>query len=61
MNYNSTNSRQHFEILDGLRGIAAVFVVAFHFMEMTISDYSKIIIGHSFLAVDFFSVYRDLL
>lgn len=53
--YNdSTINKQHFEILDGLRGIAAVFVVAFHFMEMTISDYSKILIGHSFLAVDFF-------
>lgn len=51
---NNEGSKQHFEILDGLRGIAAVFVVAFHFIEMTISDYSKILIGHSFLAVDFF-------
>ncbi|MCZ4224914.1 acyltransferase family protein [Pedobacter rhodius] len=54
MNDNNTLVREHFEILDGLRGIAAIFVVAFHFMEMTIYDYSKILIGHSFLAVDFF-------
>lgn len=54
LNYGNSEPKKHFEILDGLRGVAAVFVVAFHFMEMTISDYSKILIGHSFLAVDFF-------
>ena len=47
-------TKQHFEILDGLRGIAALAVVAFHFMEMAYSDYSKNFIGHGFLAVDFF-------
>jgi peptidoglycan/LPS O-acetylase OafA/YrhL len=47
-------TKQHFEILDGLRGIAALAVVTFHFMEMTTSDYSKNFIGHGFLAVDFF-------
>ncbi len=46
--------RQHFEALDGLRGVAAVCVVIFHFMEMAIFDYSKNFIGHGFLAVDFF-------
>lgn len=46
--------KQHFEILDGLRGIAAVSVLVFHFMEIVISDYSKNFIGHGFLAVDFF-------
>jgi hypothetical protein len=29
-------TKQHFEILDGLRGVAALSVVAFHFMEMAI-------------------------
>lgn len=48
------NSKQHFEILDGLRGIAALAVVTFHFMEMAYADYSKNFIGHGFLAVDFF-------
>ena len=47
-------TRPHFEALDGLRGIAALAVVTFHFMEMVTSDYSKNFIGHGFLAVDFF-------
>ena len=47
-------TRQHFDILDGLRGVAALAVVTFHFMEMAYSDYSKNFIGHGFLAVDFF-------
>nr|WP_317131583.1 acyltransferase [Mucilaginibacter ginsenosidivorans] len=47
-------TKPHFEILDGLRGVAALSVVTFHFMEMAISDYSKNFIGHGFLAVDFF-------
>jgi peptidoglycan/LPS O-acetylase OafA/YrhL len=59
MNVNSTGqdllkSKQHFEILDGLRGIAALCVVIFHFMEIVYSDYSKNFIGNGFLAVDFF-------
>lgn len=44
----------HFKALDGLRGVAALAVVTFHFMEMTVGDYSKLFIGHGFLAVDFF-------
>ncbi len=47
-------TKQHFEILDGLRGIAALAVVTFHFMEWAYTDYSKDFIGHGFLAVDFF-------
>lgn len=47
-------TRQHFLILDGLRGIAALAVVVFHFMEWVYTDYSKNFIGHGFLAVDFF-------
>lgn len=47
-------TKQHFEILDGLRGIAALAVVTFHFMEVAYSDYSQNFIGHGFLAVDFF-------
>ncbi|MFC0518923.1 acyltransferase family protein [Mucilaginibacter angelicae] len=51
---NVLQTKQHFEILDGLRGIAAISVVTFHFMEIAYSDYSKDFIGHGFLAVDFF-------
>ncbi|WP_454803662.1 acyltransferase family protein [Mucilaginibacter phyllosphaerae] len=47
-------SKQHFQILDGLRGIAAIAVVTFHFMEVAYTDYSQDFIGHGFLAVDFF-------
>lgn len=47
-------TKQHFEILDGLRGIAALAVVVFHFMEWVFTDPSKNFIGHGFLAVDFF-------
>ena len=47
-------TKQHFVILDGLRGIAALAVVIFHFMEWIYPDSSKNFIGHGFLAVDFF-------
>ena len=47
-------TKQHFEILDGLRGIAALAVVVFHFMEWVYTDLSMNFIGHGFLAVDFF-------
>src|SRR3954465_12505812 len=46
--------KRHFEILDGLRGIAALGIVIFHFMEWIFSDSSRNFIGHGFLAVDFF-------
>lgn len=46
-------SKQHYEILDGLRGVAALAVVTFHFMEIMYSP-DKNFIGHGFLAVDFF-------
>ena len=47
-------TKQHFEILDGLRGIAAVAVVIFHFMEFAVPDYHNNFIAHAYLAVDFF-------
>jgi len=47
-------TRQHFEVLDGLRGIAAISVVIFHFMEIAVPDYTKSFIAHAYLAVDFF-------
>jgi peptidoglycan/LPS O-acetylase OafA/YrhL len=47
-------TKQHFEILDGLRGIAAVAVVVFHFMEFAVPDYHKNFIARGYLAVDFF-------
>ena len=48
-------AKSHYEILDGLRGVAAVTVVIFHIFE-TYSDgnHLKQIINHGYLAVDFF-------
>lgn len=53
-NISLLKSKKHFEILDGLRGLAAIAVVIFHFMEIAITDYSKNFIAHGYLAVDFF-------
>ncbi|GAA4800800.1 acyltransferase [Olivibacter ginsenosidimutans] len=47
-------SKPHFEILDGLRGVAAISIVVFHFLEFVYPDYSENFLGHGFLAVDFF-------
>jgi peptidoglycan/LPS O-acetylase OafA/YrhL len=49
-----SKQKPHFPVLDGMRGVAAICVVIFHFSEMVIWDYSKLWIGHGFLAVDFF-------
>ncbi|GAB3937471.1 acyltransferase family protein [Mucilaginibacter myungsuensis] len=53
-NTDLLKTRQHFEILDGLRGIAAISVVVFHFMEIAVPDYKESFIAHAYLAVDFF-------
>lgn len=47
-------SKPHFDILDGLRGLAAIAVVIFHFMEIVVTDLSENFISHGYLAVDFF-------
>ncbi len=49
------DSKRHYPILDGLRGVAAVLVVMFHLLEtFTNGDHSKQIINHGYMAVDFF-------
>ncbi|MBD2702281.1 acyltransferase [Spirosoma sp. BT702] len=48
------NTKPHFAILDGLRGVAALAIVLFHFMEWVYTDPSRNFIAHGFLAVDFF-------
>ncbi|KAF2518043.1 acyltransferase family protein [Flavobacterium foetidum] len=47
--------KKHYEILDGLRGVAAILVVAFHIFESHSGGNRFIqIINHGYLAVDFF-------
>ncbi len=47
--------KQHFEILDGLRGVAAMMVVLFHLCEAwNGGNHARQIINHGYLAVDFF-------
>lgn len=48
-------SKKHYEILDGLRGVAAILVVTFHIFEtFSGGNRFKQIINHGYLAVDFF-------
>lgn len=47
-------AKPHFAILDGMRGIAAIAVVIYHFMEIAVPDYHDSFIAHAHLAVDFF-------
>ena len=47
--------KQHYEILDGLRGVAAIMVVIFHTFETYTNGNRFVqIINHGYLAVDFF-------
>lgn len=47
--YNIIKEKPHYAILDGLRGVAAVFVLLFHLCEGC-----GINLGHCYLGVDFF-------
>ena len=49
-------SKPRYEILDGIRGVAAVLVVLFHLLETYSNGQSTQIINHGYLAVDFFFV-----
>ncbi len=50
-------SKKHYQILDGLRGVAAIMVVAFHVLEAFAGgDRFHQIINHGYLAVDFFFI-----
>ncbi len=50
-----SDSKRHFLILDALRGVAAIFVVLFHVLEVySGGDHSKQMLNHGYLAVDFF-------
>jgi peptidoglycan/LPS O-acetylase OafA/YrhL len=51
------DSKPHYQILDGLRGVASVLVIIFHVFEAFTGGNRFIqIINHGYLAVDFFFV-----
>ncbi|HEX3437738.1 MAG TPA: acyltransferase [Pseudacidobacterium sp.] len=50
-----TPAKNHYVVLDGLRGVASLMVVIFHLFEAYADDNPlKQIINHGYLAVDFF-------
>ncbi len=50
------NDKPHYEILDGLRGIAAITVVWFHIFEAFATSHLDQRINHGYLGVDFFFI-----
>lgn len=56
MQINPVSTKPHYLILDGLRGVAAVWVVAFHLFEANATSHLDLILNHGYLAVDFFFV-----
>ena len=49
-------SKPRYEILDGLRGVAAMIVVAFHLLETYSKGPAYQVLNHGYLAIDFFFV-----
>jgi peptidoglycan/LPS O-acetylase OafA/YrhL len=51
----TSSGKAHFEVLDGLRGSAALLIVAFHIIGIPLGfNNSKNVLHHAYLAVDFF-------
>lgn len=50
------DSKPHYNILDGLRGVAALVVVCFHLFEAYATSHLDQQINHGYLAVDFFFI-----
>jgi peptidoglycan/LPS O-acetylase OafA/YrhL len=48
------STKPHYPILDGLRGVAALCVVAMHICEANSTSHQDMIVNHGYLAVDFF-------
>ncbi|MDR2980832.1 MAG: acyltransferase [Puniceicoccales bacterium] len=50
------DTKPHYSILDGLRGVAAITVVCFHLFEAFATSHLDQGINHGYLAVDFFFI-----
>ena len=48
------DTKPHYDLLDGLRGVAAITVVWFHIFEAFATSHLDQRINHGYLAVDFF-------
>lgn len=53
---DSMPARPRYELLDGLRGVAAVLVIWYHFFEAFATSPTDQMMNHGYLAVDFFFV-----
>ncbi|WP_080058044.1 acyltransferase family protein [Spirosoma aerolatum] len=51
-----TDTKPHYNILDGFRGVAALTVVCFHIFEAFATSHVDQRINHGYLAVDFFFI-----
>ena len=51
-----TDTKPHYNILDGLRGVAALTVICFHLFEAYATSHLDQKINHGYLAVDFFFI-----
>lgn len=52
----SAETKPHYNVLDGLRGVAAITVVCFHIFEAFATSHLDQRINHGYLAVDFFFI-----
>ncbi|EDM35921.1 acyltransferase [Pedobacter sp. BAL39] len=50
------DTKPHYNVLDGLRGVAAITVVCFHIFEAFATSHLDQRINHGYLAVDFFFI-----
>lgn len=53
---NTTAAQPRYDILDGLRGVAAMLVIWYHFFEGFATSPTDQMMNHGYLAVDFFFV-----
>lgn len=54
--FGFSDTKPHYDILDGLRGVAALTVVCFHLFEAYATSHLDQKINHGYLAVDFFFI-----
>lgn len=50
------DTKPHYEVLNGLRGVAAIIVVVFHIFEAFATSHLDQRVNHGYLAVDFFFI-----